>query len=69
MQSIKTLLIPKAGHLFDDEESSIMEKVAEISREWFTKFLLNMINLDIKNKSLICGHCSRSRLSSYYYYC
>jgi alpha/beta superfamily hydrolase len=33
------VLIPKAGHLFDDEEDSIIEKVAEISREGFTKFL------------------------------
>jgi putative phosphoribosyl transferase len=32
------VVIPKAGHLFDEEEG-LIEKVAEISKEWFDKNL------------------------------
>jgi putative phosphoribosyl transferase len=36
------IVIPKAGHLFDEEEGS-MEKVAEIASQWFTKNIDNVL--------------------------
>ena len=30
------VIVPKAGHLFDEEEG-IMEKVGIMTRQWFTK--------------------------------
>ena len=32
------IIIPKAGHLFDEKEG-LIEKVAEVSKEWFDKYL------------------------------
>ena len=32
------VIIPKVGHLFNEEEG-LIEKVAEISKEWFSKNL------------------------------
>lgn len=32
------VIVPKAGHLFD-EDDNIIEKVADITKQWFTKFL------------------------------
>jgi pimeloyl-ACP methyl ester carboxylesterase len=37
------VIVPKAGHLYNEEEEGTMEKVAHMSKEWFEKSRLNKI--------------------------